>query len=121
MKPLGRWTLSSHHKWEWYYYFENNVMERQTSDGVVYFRRGSGRRRTCRERKYTLLWQDKDDIPSYKLASVTVGDDGNVVLNNVGPHRSKSPSGPTGFWAYLQEHGREWMWDGVEEEGQDFS
>ena len=51
--------------------------------------------------------------------SIAFVDSTSVRYLGFGPSLESGPSQPSDFWDYLRSLGGEWMWDGVEEEGQD--
>ena len=119
-RPLGRWLAPSHRIWRWFYDGANDIVEEVTAEGgVAYYHAASARSRTRQGQLYTRIRSDPAGHPSGVPVTAERVEDTTIRCREVGPSLASSPSQPDDFWAFLCSWGGDWMWEHIEDEGQD--
>ena len=119
INPLGKWLAPTHRRWTWFYDVENEVIDHVTSEGVEYYHLSASRTRTRGERIFARLRLEPGAVAMRVPVLVSPIDSTLVRYLGFGPPLVSGPSQPSDFWEYLRSLGGNWMWDGVEDEGQD--
>ena len=119
--PLGKWTAPTYRKWEWFFDVANEVVELQTEEGIHYYHKAEGRRRTRTEQTYIFVRSDPEATITGNPATISTIDSTSIRYLGFGPPLAISAAQPDDLWLFLKSYGGggEWMWDGVEDPQQD--
>ena len=109
-KPLGRWLNCLHIKCDWFYDEEEDIVQRVTPGGLVWYGQAPGSRVRRAQQQYAL---DKSKTsatgPSGIPCTISHLDSGAIALVSQGPElMSRTPQKET-FFDFLKTWGGEWM------------